>query len=52
MPVRRTDGPVVRLNRAVAVGEADGPRAVPGIERVPGRDAHLHALPLAPLAGR
>ncbi|MFH8620089.1 RNA polymerase sigma factor [Streptomyces sp. NPDC017979] len=25
--VRLTDGPVVRLNRAVAVGEADGPRA-------------------------
>src|SRR5881396_136095 len=25
--VRRTDSPVARLNRAVAVGEADGPRA-------------------------
>src|SRR5262249_44436627 len=25
--VRLTDNPVVRLNRAVAVGEADGPRA-------------------------
>jgi predicted RNA polymerase sigma factor len=25
--VRLTDSPVVRLNRAVAVGEADGPRA-------------------------
>ena len=25
--VRRTDSPVVRLNRAVAVGEADGPQA-------------------------
>ena len=26
--VRLTDSPVVRLNRAVAVGEADGPRPV------------------------
>lgn len=25
--VRLTDSPIVRLNRAVAVGEADGPRA-------------------------
>lgn len=30
---RLTDSPVARLNRAVAVGEADGPRAGPGRRR-------------------
>ncbi len=48
--VRLTDSPVVRLNRAVAVGEADGPRA--GLAALAGLDeslprhtaasAHLH----------
>ncbi|MFK0280139.1 RNA polymerase sigma factor [Streptomyces sp. NPDC090499] len=48
--VRLTDSPVVRLNRAVAVGEADGPRAGlaalaeldPGLPRHPAVAAHLH----------
>lgn len=48
--LRLTDSPVVRLNRAVAVGEADGPRAglaaLAGVaETVPRRTAvaaHLH----------
>jgi RNA polymerase sigma factor (sigma-70 family) len=47
--VRLTDSPVVRLNRAVAVGEADGPRAGlaalaeldPGLPRYPAVEAHL-----------
>lgn len=37
--VRLTDSPVVRLNRAVAVGEADGPRA--GLAALAGLDAAL-----------
>jgi predicted RNA polymerase sigma factor len=37
--VRLTDSPVARLNRAVAVGEADGPRA--GLAALAGLDAAL-----------
>ncbi|MFF9145868.1 RNA polymerase sigma factor [Streptomyces sp. NPDC014861] len=37
--VRLTDNPVVRLNRAVAVGEADGPRA--GLAALAALDASL-----------
>lgn len=37
--VRLTDSPVVRLNRAVAVGEADGPRA--GLAALAGLDGSL-----------
>jgi RNA polymerase sigma factor (sigma-70 family) len=37
--VRLTDSPVVRLNRAVAVGEADGPRA--GLAALAGLDPSL-----------
>ncbi|GGL93079.1 RNA polymerase sigma factor [Streptomyces fumigatiscleroticus] len=37
--VRLTDSPVVRLNRAVAVGEADGPRA--GLAALASLDASL-----------
>ncbi|MER5884538.1 DUF6596 domain-containing protein [Streptomyces sp. NPDC001941] len=48
--VRLTDSPVVRLNRAVAVGEADGPRAGlaalaeldPSLPRYAAVAAHLH----------
>ena len=48
--VRLADTPVVRLNRAVAVGEADGPRAGlaaiagldPGLPRYAAVAAHLH----------
>ncbi|GHC81106.1 RNA polymerase sigma factor [Nocardiopsis terrae] len=48
--VRLTDSPVVRLNRAVAVGEADGPRAGlaalaeldPGVPRHTAAAAYLH----------
>ncbi|MBB2770041.1 MULTISPECIES: RNA polymerase sigma factor [Mycolicibacterium] len=48
--VRLTDSPVVRLNRAVAVGEADGPRAGlaalaeldPSLPRYSASAAHLH----------
>jgi RNA polymerase sigma factor (sigma-70 family) len=48
--VRLTDSPVVRLNRAVAVGEADGPRAglaalatvEPTVPRHAAVAAHLH----------
>ena len=40
--VRLTDSPVARLNRAVAVGEADGPRA--GL----GRPGGARPLPAAP----
>lgn len=44
---RLTDSPVVRLNRAVAVGEADGPRAGPAalndsLPRHAAVAAHLH----------
>ncbi|GAA3011777.1 RNA polymerase sigma factor [Kitasatospora albolonga] len=47
---RLTDSPVVRLNRAVAVGEADGPRAglaalaevAPSVPRHTAVSAHLH----------
>ncbi|MFE0427470.1 RNA polymerase sigma factor, partial [Streptomyces sp. NPDC058953] len=47
---RLTDSPVVRLNRAVAVGEAEGPRAGlaalaeldPGLPRYTAVAAHLH----------
>jgi len=47
---RLTDSPVVRLNRAVAVGEADGPRAGlaalaavdPGLPRHTAARAYLH----------
>jgi len=56
-----TDTPVVRLNRAVAVGEADGPRAGlaalaevdPGVPRHVAASAHLHerAGDLATAAG-
>ncbi len=38
---RLTDSPVVRLNRAVAVGEADGPRA--GLAALAGLDDSLPA---------
>jgi predicted RNA polymerase sigma factor len=38
--VRFTDSPVARLNRAVAVGEADGPRAV-GLAAMAGLDPSL-----------
>jgi RNA polymerase sigma factor (sigma-70 family) len=49
--MRLTDSPVVRLNRAVAVGEADGPRAGlaalrevdPSLPRHTAVAAHLHA---------
>jgi len=56
---RLTDNPVVRLNRAVATGEADGPlaglaaleRVDPGVPRYAAAEAHLHEragdLPLA-----
>jgi predicted RNA polymerase sigma factor len=37
--VRLTDSPVARLNRAVAVGEADGPRA--GLAALSGLDPSL-----------
>jgi predicted RNA polymerase sigma factor len=37
--VRLTDSPVARLNRAVAVGEADGPRA--GLAALAGLDPSL-----------
>ncbi len=37
--VRLTDSPVVRLNRAVAIGEADGPRA--GLAALAELDASL-----------
>ncbi|MGE2714504.1 RNA polymerase sigma factor [Mycolicibacterium litorale] len=48
--VRLTDSPVVRLNRAVAVGEADGPQAGlaalaeldPALPRYTASAAHLH----------
>ncbi|MGH3426988.1 MAG: RNA polymerase subunit sigma-24, partial [Mycobacteriales bacterium] len=48
--VRITDSPVVRLNRAVAVGEADGPRAGlaaldeldPTLPRYTASSAYLH----------
>jgi predicted RNA polymerase sigma factor len=48
--VRLADSPVVRLNRAVALGEADGPRAGlaaiaeldPSLPRYGGVAAHLH----------
>ena len=48
--VRLNDSPVVRLNRAVAVGEADGPQAGlaalaeldPGLPRYTAAAAHLH----------
>ncbi|MCV7253308.1 RNA polymerase subunit sigma-24 [Mycobacterium hackensackense] len=48
--VRLTDSPVVRLNRAVAVGEADGPHAGlaalveldPALPRYTAAAAHLH----------
>src|SRR3954452_4026501 len=48
--VRLTDSPVVRLNRAVAVGEADGPRAglaalaglAPALPRYTASAAYLH----------
>ncbi|BAD57655.1 putative sigma factor [Nocardia farcinica IFM 10152] len=48
--VRLTDSPIVRLNRAVALGEADGPRAGlaaladldPGLPRYTAADAYLH----------
>jgi RNA polymerase sigma factor (sigma-70 family) len=48
--LRLTDSPVVRLNRAVAVGEADGPQAGlaaladvdPGLPRYVAVTAHLH----------
>ena len=36
---RLTDSPIVRLNRAVAVGQADGPRA--GLEALAALDASL-----------
>src|SRR5260370_23880854 len=41
--VRLTDSPVVRLNRAVAVGEADGPRA--GLAALAGLDPPLPRHP-------
>ena len=40
--VRLTDSPVARLNRAVAVGEADGPRA--GLAALAGLDPELPRL--------
>lgn len=48
--VRLTDSPIARLNRAVAVGEADGPHAGlaalaeldPGLPRFSAVSAHLH----------
>ena len=48
--LRLTDSPIVRLNRAVAVGEADGPRAGlapladldPDLPRYAAVAAHLH----------
>ncbi|CAM5710026.1 hypothetical protein SALBM311S_10042 [Streptomyces alboniger] len=40
---RLTDSPVVRLNRAVAVGEADGPRA--GLKALASLDESLPATP-------
>ena len=48
--VRLTDSPVARLNRAVAAGEADRPRAglaaldalAPALPRLPAVRAHLH----------
>ena len=48
--LRITDSPVVRLNRAVAIGEADGPRAGltalaevdPSVPRYPAVAAYLH----------
>ena len=48
--MRLTDNPVVRLNRAVALGEADGPRAGlaaladldPGLPRHAAAAAYLH----------
>ena len=48
--LRLTDSPVVRLNRAVAVGQADGPQAGlaaladldPGLPRYAAVTAHLH----------
>ncbi|WP_341684612.1 sigma factor-like helix-turn-helix DNA-binding protein [Nocardia farcinica] len=48
--VRLTDSSIVRLNRAVALGEADGPRAGlaaladldPGLPRYTAADAYLH----------
>jgi RNA polymerase sigma factor (sigma-70 family) len=48
--LRLTDNPVVRLNRAVAVGEADGPRAglatldglAPSLPRLAAAAAYLH----------
>ncbi|ART69970.1 RNA polymerase subunit sigma-24 [Mycobacterium dioxanotrophicus] len=48
--VRLTDSPIVRLNRAVAVGEADGPQAGlaalaqldPTLPRYPAAAAYLH----------
>jgi predicted RNA polymerase sigma factor len=48
--VRLTDSPVVRLNRAVAIGEADGPQAGlaalaqldPTLPRYPASAAYLH----------
>ncbi|MCP3804996.1 sigma-70 family RNA polymerase sigma factor [Allokutzneria sp. A3M-2-11 16] len=49
---RLTDNPVVRLNRAVAVGEADGPRA--GLAALAGLDPDLprHAAAVAYLHER
>src|SRR5687767_6687420 len=50
--VRLTDSPIVRLNRAVAVGEADGPRA--GLAALAGLDPTLprHAAAAAYLHER
>jgi len=43
-----TDSPVVRLNRAVAVGEADGPLAgLAGLEGLTDEDLPGHRLPAA-----
>ncbi|MFJ5075190.1 RNA polymerase sigma factor [Streptomyces sp. NPDC088553] len=55
---RLTDSPVVRLNRAVAVGEADGPRAglaalaelTDASQGSPARGGHGHPLPRATAA--
>ncbi|MBQ0984847.1 RNA polymerase subunit sigma-24 [Streptomyces sp. F63] len=44
--VRLTDSPVVRLNRAVAVGEADGPRA--GLAALAALDASASGSPGTP----
>jgi predicted RNA polymerase sigma factor len=44
--VRLTDSPVARLNRAVAVGEADGPRA--GLAALEELDLALPAIPPPP----